>query len=61
MDSFKMGRTDGAIVRFTTPMGVDEPDAAAEARIEALMVEVLPRLPRFIPEGAEILALEDRP
>ena len=44
------GRTDGALVRFTTPMLDNETDADAEARIEALMAEVLPRLPRFIPE-----------
>ena len=50
IDSFQIGRSDGAIVRFTTPMLDNESDADAEQRIEALMAEVLPRLPRFIPE-----------
>lgn len=50
-DGFTMGRSDGAIVRFTTPIGSNESTEAAEARIEALMRETLPRLPRFIPDG----------
>jgi exosortase D (VPLPA-CTERM-specific) len=53
IDSFQVGRSDGAIVRFTTPMLDNESDADAEARIETLMAEVLPRLPRFIP-GKEL-------
>lgn len=52
-DGFTIGRSDGAIVRFTTPILPNEPEAAAEARIEALMAEVLPRLPRFIPDGPD--------
>ncbi|MEO0369835.1 MAG: VPLPA-CTERM-specific exosortase XrtD [Pseudomonadota bacterium] len=50
-DGFTMGRSDGAIVRFTTAIGRNETEADAEARIEALMAEALPRLPRFIPDG----------
>lgn len=50
-DGFTIGRSDGAIVRFTTPIGQNETEAAAAKRIEALMAEVLPRLPRFIPDG----------
>ena len=50
-DGFTIGRSDGAIVRFVTPIGRNESDAEAEARIEALMAEVLPRLPRFVPDG----------
>ena len=50
-DGFTIGRSDGAMVRFVTPIGENETDADAEARIEALMAEVLPRLPRFIPDG----------
>ena len=49
-DSLTMGRTDGALVRFTTPIGEGESEAEADARIQALMADVLPRLPRFIPE-----------
>jgi exosortase D (VPLPA-CTERM-specific) len=50
-DGFTMGRSDGAIVRFTTPIGQNESEDAAAARIEEMMREVLPRLPRFIPDG----------
>ncbi len=50
-DGFAMGRSDGAIVRYTTVIGQNESAAAAEARIEALMAETLPRLPRFVPDG----------
>lgn len=48
-DSFTIGRTDGALVRFVTPIGRDEDPAQADIRIKALMAETLPRLPRFIP------------
>lgn len=49
-DGFTEGRSDGALVRFVTPIGNDETDAAADARIQRLMAEVLQRLPRYIPE-----------
>ena len=49
MDGFTMGRSDGALVRFVTPIGRDESDADAEARLERFMAEALQRLPRFVP------------
>lgn len=49
-DSLTRGRTDGAMVRFVTPIGTKEPESAADARLQAFMAEVLPELPRFIPE-----------
>ena len=49
-DSFTIGRTDGALVRFTTPIAEGETLAEADARIQELMGSLLPRLPRFIPE-----------
>ena len=51
-DSLTIGRTDGAMVRFVTPIEGDGPqaEAAADARMQRLMAEVLPQLPRFIPE-----------
>ena len=49
-DSLTRGRSDGALVRFATPIAEDETKAAADARLEHLMAEVLPRLPRFVPE-----------
>jgi hypothetical protein len=48
-DSLIHDRTDGALVRFVTPIEPGEPPAAADARIQALMTEILPRLPQFIP------------
>ncbi len=52
-DGFTMGRSDGAIVRFTTPIGPNETEDDAAARIEVMMAEVLPRLPRFVPDGPD--------
>ncbi|MDF0596573.1 VPLPA-CTERM-specific exosortase XrtD [Psychromarinibacter halotolerans] len=49
-DSIQRGRSDGALVRFVTVIGPDETEAEAEVRMERLMSEVLPRLPRFVPE-----------
>lgn len=47
-DSFTRGRTDGALVRFVTP--IENGEAEAEARMQEMMTELLPKLPRFIPE-----------
>lgn len=49
-DSLTRGRTDGAMVRFVTPIGQNEEDSAADARLQAFMRDVLPHLPKFIPE-----------
>jgi exosortase D (VPLPA-CTERM-specific) len=48
-DSLKYGRTDGALVRFVSPIGPGETPEDADARILELMDEVMPRLPRFVP------------
>jgi exosortase D (VPLPA-CTERM-specific) len=48
-DSFRHGRTDGALVRFVSPIGPGETPEDADARILDVMGEVLPRLPRFVP------------
>ena len=55
-DAFTIGRTDGALVRYVTPIGRDEDVARADARIQTLMAETLPRLPRFIPGKMEMAA-----
>lgn len=47
-DALESGRTDGALVRLTTPLSPDEPVEAAEERLEDLMAEILPVLPQFI-------------
>jgi exosortase D (VPLPA-CTERM-specific) len=49
-DSLTIGRTDGAMVRFVTPIAPGEPEADADARLIRFMAESLPRLPRFVPE-----------
>lgn len=49
-DNLTMGRGDGAIVRFTTPIERGETEADADARMQRFMAELLPKLPRFVPE-----------
>jgi EpsI family protein len=49
-DSLARGRSDGALVRFVTQIAPGETEAQAAARMERLMAEVLPKLPRFVPE-----------
>ena len=49
-DSLVIGRTDGALVRFVTPIAEGETEAEADARMQAFMATLLPRLPDFIPE-----------
>jgi len=48
-DGFTIQRTDGALVRLTTPIGRDETEEQAEARIQDLFLKTLPVLPEFIP------------
>ncbi|MEM7669086.1 MAG: VPLPA-CTERM-specific exosortase XrtD [Pseudomonadota bacterium] len=48
-DGATRGRTDGALVRYTTPVGQGETMADADARLKEMMRESLPKLPRFIP------------
>ncbi|MDV7145542.1 VPLPA-CTERM-specific exosortase XrtD [Tropicimonas sp. TH_r6] len=49
-DSLTRGRADGALVRFVTPIHKEETPADADARLQRIMGEVMPRLPRFVPE-----------
>lgn len=48
-DSLVTGRTDGALVRYVTPIGPDETEAAAEARMMGFIRLSLKPLPRFVP------------
>ena len=50
VDGITTGRTDGALVRLTTQIAVDEQAADAEARLTDMMREVVKPLHRFIPE-----------
>ena len=49
VDGIATGRTDGALVRLTTLITDDETDAAAEARLNEVLGEVMAPLPRFVP------------
>ncbi len=49
VDGVMRGRTDGALVRFTTPINTNETEADAEARLMRLLPGALERLPRFVP------------
>ncbi|TVP52975.1 MAG: EpsI family protein, partial [Halomonas sp.] len=51
VDGITTGRTDGALVRLTTPIRSGETDNEAEVRLQEVLEEMLPALPRFIPEG----------
>jgi len=48
-DSLAKNRTDGALVRFVTPIQRNETEAAADARVQAFMRQSLTKLPRFVP------------
>lgn len=49
MDGIRTGRTDGALVRLTTPILNNEADAVAEARLMDMLRNVNGPLERFIP------------
>jgi exosortase D (VPLPA-CTERM-specific) len=49
-DSLTRGRSDGALVRFVTPIAPGESEAEAQTRLEGFMRLALQRLPRFVPE-----------
>lgn len=48
-DSLRYGRSDGALVRFVTPIAASETDQDADDRLQRFMRESLNRLPRFVP------------
>ncbi len=49
-DSLMIDRTDGALVRYVTPIRGNETEADADARIQRFMALNLPTLSRFIPQ-----------
>jgi len=50
IDGLVMRRTDGALVRFVTPINPGESATDADTRLQAFMKLSLPQLPRFVPE-----------
>jgi exosortase D (VPLPA-CTERM-specific) len=51
VDGITTGRTDGALVRLTTPILPGETDEAAEARLFDVLQNMSGPLPRFLPEA----------
>jgi exosortase D (VPLPA-CTERM-specific) len=49
-DSLTIDRTDGALVRLITPIVSSEPEGAADARLQEFLRDIIPHLPRFVPE-----------
>jgi EpsI family protein len=49
MDAMRMNRTDGALVRVSTPVAATESTEAAKTRAEAFTAQLAPLLPRYIP------------
>jgi len=49
-DATRIGRTDGALIRLLTPLGLNEAESAGDERLQAFLAAVLPTLPRFVPE-----------
>jgi len=49
IDSISMNRTDGAVVRLTTPISKSETEEMAQERLKAFLVQVYPLMERFIP------------
>jgi exosortase D (VPLPA-CTERM-specific) len=50
VDGIRTGSTDGAMVRLTTLIADGESDAQAEERLRGVLEDLMPHLPRFIPE-----------
>lgn len=48
-EAMQLNRTDGALVRVITPINANEGTSAARARAEAFTAQLIPMLPRFIP------------
>jgi exosortase D (VPLPA-CTERM-specific) len=48
-DSLTLGRTDGALIRYVTPIAPGEDEVDAEARLLRFMELSLEQLPRFVP------------
>lgn len=49
-DALRMNRTDGALVRVITPLDSGESMRTAQARAERFTEQLMPSLPRFIPD-----------
>ncbi|MEO1724982.1 MAG: VPLPA-CTERM-specific exosortase XrtD [Pseudomonadota bacterium] len=50
-DAIMLGRSDGALVRITTPIIKNEGVGPAEARLQSMLAGVMERLDRFVPKA----------
>jgi exosortase D (VPLPA-CTERM-specific) len=50
VDGLSRNRTDGALVRLVTPLGRNEPESAADARLGDFLRDVFPQLNEFVPD-----------
>lgn len=53
-DGIATGRTDGALVRLTTPIAVNESDADAEARLNDVLRQTVGVLPEYLSDKSEL-------
>lgn len=51
-DAIEKNRTDGALVRLTTPIKTNETEGDADGRLRSFMQVALPRLTAFLPSGS---------
>jgi EpsI family protein len=49
-DAIELNRTDGALVRLTTPIASGVPVAVAEQRMQGFLRAVYPKLDSYIPD-----------
>jgi exosortase D (VPLPA-CTERM-specific) len=52
IDAIEKNRTDGALVRLTTPIKRSESEEDADRRLQSFMNSALPRLTAFLPAGS---------
>lgn len=52
VDAIEKNRTDGALVRLTTPIKRSESEEDADRRLQSFMSSALPRLTAFLPAGS---------
>ncbi|MWD29580.1 VPLPA-CTERM-specific exosortase XrtD [Aquicoccus sp. SCR17] len=50
IDGIMLGRTDGALVRYVTPIEGDETPEDADMRLQRFMKQSMKRLPEFVPQ-----------
>jgi EpsI family protein len=53
-DSVTKNRTDGALIRLITPITADEPESAADQRLQSFMEVALPRMTEFLPSDSAL-------